>query len=149
MSGVKINGKVKWFNNAKGYGFINAEGKPDEDLFAHYSAITMDGYKTLKAGQAVSFETIEGPKGLHAVNIDTVNAVVHEKPATPAAKKKKRKSWPDPPLNQQVAIKNRPSQTIRDGRFFLLPAVYMCEISASPKPEDDTSLAPSIKRSKS
>lgn len=63
---------------------------PDEDLFAHYSAITMDGYKTLKAGQAVSFETIEGPKGLHAVNIDTVNAVVHEKPATPAAKKEKK-----------------------------------------------------------
>lgn len=90
MSGVKINGKVKWFNNAKGYGFINAEGKPDEDLFAHYSAITMDGYKTLKAGQAVSFETIEGPKGLHAVNIDTVNAVVHEKPATPTAKKEKK-----------------------------------------------------------
>ena len=52
MSGVKINGKVKWFNNAKGYGFINEEGK-SEDLFAHYSAIIMEGYKTLKAGQAV------------------------------------------------------------------------------------------------
>ena len=62
------SGKVKWFNNAKGYGFINEEGK-DEDLFAHYSAIQMDGYKTLKAGQAVSFEIIQGPKGLHAVNI--------------------------------------------------------------------------------
>ncbi|MCE7762819.1 cold shock domain-containing protein CspD [Pseudomonas putida] len=62
------SGKVKWFNNAKGYGFINEDGK-DEDLFAHYSAIQMDGYKTLKAGQAVSFEIIQGPKGLHAVNI--------------------------------------------------------------------------------
>nr|WP_225778394.1 cold shock domain-containing protein CspD [Pseudomonas sp. Marseille-Q3773] len=62
------SGKVKWFNNAKGYGFINEEGKT-EDLFAHYSAIQMDGYKTLKAGQAVSFEIIQGPKGLHAVNI--------------------------------------------------------------------------------
>ncbi|EJT84279.1 cold shock domain-containing protein CspD [Pseudomonas asiatica] len=62
------SGKVKWFNNAKGYGFINEEGK-DEDLFAHYSAIQMDGYKTLKAGQAVSFEIIQGPKGLHAVKI--------------------------------------------------------------------------------
>ncbi|WP_349735576.1 cold shock domain-containing protein CspD [Pseudomonas jessenii] len=61
-------GKVKWFNNAKGYGFINEEGKT-EDLFAHYSAIKMDGYKTLKAGQAVVFEIIQGPKGLHAVNI--------------------------------------------------------------------------------
>ena len=68
MSGVKINGKVKWFNNAKGYGFVNEEGKT-EDLFAHYSAIEMDGYKTLKAGQPVSFEIIQGPKGLHAVDI--------------------------------------------------------------------------------
>ncbi|GLO16165.1 cold-shock protein CspD [Pseudomonas putida] len=62
------SGKVKWFNNAKGYGFINEEGKSD-DLFAHYSAIQMDGYRTLKAGQAVEFDIIQGPKGLHAVNI--------------------------------------------------------------------------------
>ncbi|WP_280091814.1 MULTISPECIES: cold shock domain-containing protein CspD [Pseudomonas] len=62
------SGKVKWFNNAKGYGFVNEEGKND-DLFAHYSAIQMDGYKTLKAGQAVTFDVIQGPKGLHAVNI--------------------------------------------------------------------------------
>lgn len=61
-------GKVKWFNNAKGYGFIIEDGKT-EDLFAHYSAIKMDGYKTLKAGQPVRFEIIQGPKGLHAVNI--------------------------------------------------------------------------------
>ncbi|MNH38901.1 Cold shock-like protein CspD [compost metagenome] len=68
------SGKVKWFNNAKGYGFINEEGK-SEDLFAHYSAIQMDGYKTLKAGQAVEFEIIQGPKGLHAVKImDAVTA---------------------------------------------------------------------------
>jgi CspA family cold shock protein len=63
-----LSGKVKWFNNAKGYGFILEDGK-DEDLFAHFSAIRMDGYKTLKAGQAVSFEITQGPKGLHAVNI--------------------------------------------------------------------------------
>ncbi|BBH47023.1 cold shock domain-containing protein CspD [Pseudomonas sp. KU43P] len=62
------SGKVKWFNNAKGYGFINEEGKSD-DLFAHYSAIKMDGYKTLKAGQAVVFDIVQGPKGLHAVEI--------------------------------------------------------------------------------
>ncbi|MGE8405464.1 MAG: cold shock domain-containing protein CspD [Pseudomonas sp.] len=62
------SGKVKWFNNAKGYGFINEDGKSD-DLFAHYSAIKMDGYKTLKAGQAVTFDIIQGPKGLHAVEI--------------------------------------------------------------------------------
>ena len=68
-----VSGKVKWFNNAKGYGFILADGG-DEDLFAHYSAIQMDGYKTLKAGQPVSFDIIQGPKGLHAVNISTVTA---------------------------------------------------------------------------
>ena len=67
------SGKVKWFNNAKGYGFINEDGKT-EDLFAHYSAIQMDGYKTLKAGQPVSFEIIQGPKGLHAVNITSATA---------------------------------------------------------------------------
>ncbi|MDK1022988.1 MAG: cold shock domain-containing protein [Gammaproteobacteria bacterium] len=61
-------GRVKWFNNAKGYGFI----LPDEggdDLFAHYSSIIMDGYKTLKAGQSVSYEVLGGPKGSHAINI--------------------------------------------------------------------------------
>lgn len=71
------SGKVKWFNNAKGYGFVNEEGKT-EDLFAHYSAIQMEGYKTLKAGQVVNFEIIQGPKGLHAVNIvDATRSVVH------------------------------------------------------------------------
>ena len=67
------SGKVKWFNNAKGYGFVNEEGKND-DLFAHYSAIQMDGYKTLKAGQAVTFDVIQGPKGFHAVNIRSASA---------------------------------------------------------------------------
>ena len=69
------SGKVKWFNNAKGYGFVNEDGKT-EDLFAHYSAIVMDGYKTLKAGQLVKFEIIQGPKGLHAVNISDAKAEV-------------------------------------------------------------------------
>jgi len=67
------SGKVKWFNNAKGYGFINEDGKTD-DLFAHYSAIKMDGYKTLKAGQAVTFDIVQGPKGLHAVEIANATA---------------------------------------------------------------------------
>ena len=61
-------GKVKWFNNAKGFGFIREDGR-DEDIFAHYSTISMDGYRTLKAGQDVEFDLSEGPKGLHAVNI--------------------------------------------------------------------------------
>ncbi|MCE0464061.1 MULTISPECIES: cold shock domain-containing protein CspD [Pseudomonas] len=66
-----MSGKVKWFNNAKGYGFILATGR-EEDLFAHYSAINMEGYKTLKAGQPVKFDVIQGPKGLHAVNITPI-----------------------------------------------------------------------------
>lgn len=61
-------GTVKWFNNAKGYGFIVENGQT-EDLFAHFSSIQMDGYKTLKAGQAVEFEKQPGDKGFHAVNI--------------------------------------------------------------------------------
>ncbi len=72
-------GKVKWFNNAKGFGFINTDAREgrdedgkDIDFFAHYSAIEMDGYKTLKAGQAVNFEIVQGPKGLHAVKITSV-----------------------------------------------------------------------------
>lgn len=92
MSGVKISGKVKWFNNAKGYGFVIADAKPGEDLFAHYSAIIMEGYKTLKAGQAVSFDTIQGPKGLHAVNIDAVKAEALEEPAEVPARKEKKQT---------------------------------------------------------
>lgn len=61
-------GKVKWFNNAKGFGFIVPDGG-GEDIFAHYSTIQMDGYRTLKAGQEVNFEVENGPKGLHAENI--------------------------------------------------------------------------------
>jgi len=74
-------GKVKWFNNAKGFGFINTEtheGKDEDghliDFFVHYSAIEMDGYKTLKAGQIVKFEIVQGPKGLHAIKIRNVDA---------------------------------------------------------------------------
>lgn len=62
------SGKVKWFNNAKGYGFVNTDGST-EDLFAHYTAVNMEGYKTLKAGQRVVFDIVQGPKGLHAINI--------------------------------------------------------------------------------
>lgn len=61
-------GTVKWFNNAKGYGFILSESG-GEDLFVHYSSIQMPGYKTLRAGQQVEFDLQEGPKGSHAVNI--------------------------------------------------------------------------------
>ena len=71
-------GQVKWFNNAKGFGFILPDDGGD-DLFAHYSAIGMDGYKTLKAGQLVSFDAIDGPKGLHAANIHLISDISSSK----------------------------------------------------------------------
>ena len=60
-------GNVKWFNNEKGYGFIDYA--QDEDIFVHYSAIKQDGYKTLSEGQIVNFDLIETPKGLQAINV--------------------------------------------------------------------------------
>ena len=67
-------GKVKWFNNAKGYGFILSDDG-GEDLFAHYSSIQIEGYKTLKAGQAVEFETKPSDKGTHAINIMPIDGI--------------------------------------------------------------------------
>lgn len=62
------SGVVKWFNNAKGYGFVTPHDG-EEDVFVHFSAIEMEGYKTLKEGQAVVFDIEQGPKGLHAQNL--------------------------------------------------------------------------------
>lgn len=61
------NGTVKWFRNEKGYGFIT--GEDGQDVFVHFSAIAMDGYKTLEEGQKVTFEVTQGPKGLQASNV--------------------------------------------------------------------------------
>ncbi len=61
-------GKVKWFNDAKGYGFIEQESGGD-DVFVHFSAIQMEGFKTLAEGQEVEFEVETGDKGLHAANV--------------------------------------------------------------------------------
>lgn len=61
-------GTVKWFNDAKGFGFIEPEGGGD-DVFAHFSAIQMEGFRTLKQGGRVSYETVQGPKGQLAQNI--------------------------------------------------------------------------------
>ena len=60
-------GTVKWFSNEKGYGFVEREG--GEDLFVHFSEISMDGYKTLVQGQRVEFEVAEGDKGLQAATV--------------------------------------------------------------------------------
>jgi cold shock protein len=64
---VKEQGTVKWFNASKGYGFIQRQ--TGEDVFVHFSAIQMDGYKSLNEGQAVEFEVKKGPKGLQAENV--------------------------------------------------------------------------------
>lgn len=61
-------GTVKWFNDAKGFGFVTPDGG-GEDLFAHFSAITGSGFKTLKEGQKVEFDVTQGPKGKQASNI--------------------------------------------------------------------------------
>lgn len=64
------NGKVKWFNAEKGFGFIESEG--GQDVFVHFSAIQTEGFKTLEEGQSVSFEIVEGARGPQAANVKTV-----------------------------------------------------------------------------
>jgi CspA family cold shock protein len=67
-------GTVKWFNNAKGFGFLGREG--GNDVFVHYSSIQLDGYKSLKEGEAVTFDVVQGPKGPQADQV-----TVQRKPA--------------------------------------------------------------------
>lgn len=69
IRGIQVmqNGKVKWFNNEKGYGFIEIEG--GSDVFVHFSAIQSEGYKSLEEGQEVSFEIVEGNRGPQAANV--------------------------------------------------------------------------------
>ncbi|HVN08311.1 MAG TPA: cold shock domain-containing protein [Patescibacteria group bacterium] len=62
-----MTGKVKWFNNAKGYGFIGRDG--GADVFVHYTAIVAEGYKTLQEGDSVEFEIVQGNKGPQAANV--------------------------------------------------------------------------------
>lgn len=68
-------GTVKWFNDAKGFGFIEPK-EGGEDVFAHFSAIQMEGFRTLKQGGTVSFELVQGPKGQLAQNIQPVEAAL-------------------------------------------------------------------------
>lgn len=62
-------GKVKWFSNAKGYGFIRADEVVEEDIFVHYSSIQGDGYRSLNEGDDVEFELVDGPKGSKAEKV--------------------------------------------------------------------------------
>ena len=72
-----MRGTVKWFNNEKGYGFI--EYTEDEDIFVHYSAIKQDGYKTLSEGQVVAFKLLETAKGLQALDVVVIKELVTTK----------------------------------------------------------------------
>lgn len=71
LSGLR-EGQVKWFNDTKGYGFIVIDDAPD--IFVHYSAIKMEGFRTLKEGDLVSFELLHGTKGLQAINVSKIDS---------------------------------------------------------------------------
>jgi CspA family cold shock protein len=73
-------GEVKWFNNTKGWGFVMLE-ETGEDIFVHFSAINGTGYKTLVAGQIVTFDLQKGDRGLHAINVSVAETETEEAPA--------------------------------------------------------------------
>ncbi len=86
-------GLVKWFNDAKGFGFITPDAG-GADVFIHFSAIAMDGYKTLKQGSKVSFDLVEGPKGQHAHNIMVTEEPAVEESLAPERKRESRVRTP-------------------------------------------------------
>ncbi|MBT9560955.1 MAG: cold shock domain-containing protein [Myxococcales bacterium] len=61
-----MTGRVKWFSDAKGYGFVTSDDRPGQDIFVHHTVILQDGFRTLAEGDTVDFDLVEGPKGLHA-----------------------------------------------------------------------------------
>ena len=85
-----LKGTVKWFNDAKGFGFI--EHETGKDVFVHFSVIQTEGFKTLKDGEQVDYEIVEGPKGLHASKVVRSPEAIAESLATQREKQKAQKS---------------------------------------------------------
>jgi CspA family cold shock protein len=141
-------GTVKWFNDAKGYGFITPEDG-GEDLFAHFSAINMQGFKSLKEGQKVSFEVTTGPKGKTGEQYSgRLNAKQTFSPAPGGAVDRKNPQLGGfyfmcgTPMRTACPFPDRP-RSRRIGQSYIL------SIIALPKPEQDTCVAPCISRAKS
>lgn len=80
LNSERLKGVVKWFNDAKGFGFI--EHTTGRDVFVHYSVITQEGFKTLEDGEEVEYEVKEGPKGLHAVKVSRPNLKIESSEAS-------------------------------------------------------------------
>lgn len=107
-----IFGTVKWFNDAKGFGFIEPENG-GADVFAHFSAIQMDGFRTLKQGSKVSFELVEGPKGLLAQNIRPVDARALTIDALTPDNRRSVHDEPSDPFDHPVERLHQPHQRMR------------------------------------
>jgi CspA family cold shock protein len=84
-----LRGRVKWFNAQKGYGFIEREG--EDDVFVHYSAIQMEGYKTLDEGEEVEFDVIHGDRGPQAANVQRLGGGVPSQPGPDASRERGRR----------------------------------------------------------
>lgn len=95
-------GTVKWFNDAKGFGFIEPDGG-GSDVFAHFSAISMDGFKTLKQGSRVSFEVTQGPKGQLAQNIHAEIQPIRTEPSAGAERPVRHSKVRAPQFHAPVA----------------------------------------------
>jgi cold shock protein len=102
-------GTVKWFNDAKGFGFIEPDGG-GSDVFAHFSAIAMDGFKTLKQGSRVSFEVTQGPKGQLAQNIQSEMQPIRTEPSDTGERPARQSKVRAPQFHAQM---NRPDMAAK------------------------------------